>query len=68
MAEAAEIKVERQPGGWIWIAVMSTPGGDAARIIAQSPEALENREAALADACRVMRALGLTTMDDSGTV
>ncbi|WP_250517729.1 hypothetical protein [Caballeronia sp. INDeC2] len=66
MAEAAEIKVERQPGGWIWVAVMSAPGSDAVRIMGQLLKAFGSQEAALADAGKVMRALGVTTSDDSG--
>lgn len=54
----ATIKLERQPGGWIWVAVMSAPCTDVAKIIGYSEEAFESKEAALADAGNAMHARG----------
>ncbi|CAL8481724.1 hypothetical protein [Caballeronia sp. S22] len=58
MSDSPEIRVERQAGGWIWIAVAADPNGGPSLVLHQSNEAFASEEAARCDAEKVLRKLG----------
>ncbi|WP_157694882.1 hypothetical protein [Caballeronia fortuita] len=60
MSDAPEIRVERQPGGWIWIALAVDPDGGPSLVLLHSKEAFANEEAARCDAQNVLRNLGFS--------
>ncbi|WP_250481250.1 hypothetical protein [Caballeronia sp. GAOx1] len=60
MSDAPEIRVERQPGGWIWIALAVDPDGGSSLVLHHSKEAFANEEAARCDAQKVLRNLGFS--------
>ncbi|MDR5781157.1 hypothetical protein QCE63_17180 [Caballeronia sp. LZ065] len=50
MAQAPEIKVERQSGGWVWAAVLPGAHDGVPIVLGQSTEAFATEEAALLNA------------------
>ncbi|WP_250502550.1 hypothetical protein [Caballeronia sp. AZ7_KS35] len=58
MSDSPEIQVERQAGGWIWIALAVDPDGGPSLVLHHSKEAFASEEAARCDAEKVLRKLG----------
>ena len=56
--DSPEIRVERQAGGWIWIAVAVDPDGRPSLVLHQSREAFASEEAARGDAEKAIKKLG----------
>jgi hypothetical protein len=57
MAQAPEIKIERQSGGWVWAAVLPGAHDGVPIVLGQSAEAFGTEEAALLDAEAALPAL-----------
>ncbi|CAL8480540.1 hypothetical protein [Caballeronia sp. S22] len=64
MSDSPEIRVERQAGGWIWMAVAADPNGGPSLVLHQSQEAFVSEEAALLDAAKALRKLGPLASED----
>jgi len=58
MTGSAQIQIERQPGGWVWIGLSTRDAGGAAIVLAQSQEAFSTHGEALIDATKAMDTLG----------
>lgn len=57
MSDTPVIRMERQAGGWIWMAVVSNPVDGSSPLHLHSTEAVESREDALRDADNVLKQL-----------
>ncbi|SAK88870.1 hypothetical protein AWB80_06199 [Caballeronia pedi] len=58
MTGSAQIQIERQAGGWVWIGLSSSDASGAVIVLAQSREAFSTHEEALIDAINAMDTLG----------
>ena len=52
-----EIRVERQAGGWIWVALSAGVTGEPTFVVAQSREAFATDQEAIADDQRYVRSI-----------
>jgi hypothetical protein len=67
MSDTIEIKIEHQAGGWVWVAVMPSPGAGLPVIVRHSREAFPTKEAALRDADDAFQGVNAPPNADVGT-
>ncbi|SAL88437.1 hypothetical protein AWB74_08562 [Caballeronia arvi] len=64
MSQSFEIKLERQSGGWVWAAFLSSPEDGTTFMVGQCSEAFATEEMARHDAERLLNDLYGGSMAD----